>query len=151
MTLKHNNCHFCGNNIPPDSETCMQAGYACDGPLTHPKETPSGFVEKMQERIDPHNVRAGDVHYRLFNAVTKAQLAVSKEEMFETRIEVFDSVKEIIADTITAFHKEVERVVEGEKGKIISKEPSDIGQWSETGKVAYYYLDSVATKLKEIM
>lgn len=29
--MNMNHCHFCGNNIPDNVDTCTQAGYACDG------------------------------------------------------------------------------------------------------------------------
>ena len=50
--------------------------------------------------FDEQNVKAGDIHVRLSNAITHAQLAMGEDEMRETRTEVFDAVKEILLTQI---------------------------------------------------
>jgi len=42
-----NHCHFCGNNIPDDTDTCTQAGYACDGP-----KLPENMNQSQPERVE---------------------------------------------------------------------------------------------------
>ena len=67
----------------------------------------------MIEEVDPQNVKAGDIHVRLSNAVTKAQLAVTKEEMGGSRTEVFDAVKELLTQLTNSIHTQSALEAEG--------------------------------------
>ena len=47
-----NHCHFCGNNIPDEVDTCAQANYACDGPRTKESNTPDTEWKKEKEEFN---------------------------------------------------------------------------------------------------
>ena len=68
--------------------------------------------EEILGEIDPNNFKAGDKHLRLHNAVTKAQLAYSDSEMHDTRIEVFEAVKELLGQVLTQKDTEIQKARE---------------------------------------
>ena len=76
----------------------------------------------MIEEVDPQNVKAGDIHVRLSNAVTKAQLAVTKEEMGGSRTEVFDAVKELLTQLTNSIHTQSALEAEGREFEWLSPE-----------------------------
>lgn len=54
------------------------------------------------------------------------------------------------ADTITATVERVREKVEGAQAHIRLREGENLEEWSDTGKVAYFYLDSTLTALNTI-
>ena len=94
-------------------KTCNKRIYERGQTYTPGDECPCKTTEEMIEEVDPQNVKAGDIHVRLSNAVTKAQLAVTKEEMGGSRTEVFDAVKELLTQLTNSIHTQSALEAEG--------------------------------------